>query len=208
MSIAKNPAKLITILILFLLTPFTMGAATSLSYAQSGGIMGNEVTVSGVMLLEDHLTELQKKLGSPACIVTDADHARTVYIYRGSDRSFFSFSIRTSQAHVDHDRVNAIGMSNLVNLPQECQRSIPASSAVIPIRPSSQNGIQLGTSLNQVIGTYGQPKEIRTQGSLIRIIYSRPQGYNHHLVWTFNFDNEHLTDWTVEAFPVFYELGG
>lgn len=185
-----------------------MGMAISLSYAQSAGLMGDEVILSGVVLLEDHLAELQKKLGAPACVISDADHARTVYIYQGRDRSFFRFVLNTSKTHVDHDRVSAMGMSNLMHLPQECQRSIPASRTLIPIQPSSQDGIRLGTTPDQITRTYGQPEEVRKEGSHVQMTYSRDQGYNHHLVWTFNFDNDHLTDWTVEAYPVFYELGG
>lgn len=208
MSIAKNPARLITILTVPILAIFTMGTGGSLSYAQSAGVMGNEVILSGVVLLEDHLEELQKKLGSPACVIADTDHARTVYIYQGRDRSFFRFVLNTSQAHVDHDRINAMGMSNLMHLPPECQRSIPASGTLIPIQPSSQDGLRLGTTADNITRSYGQPEEVSKEGSHIQLTYGRDQGSNHHLVWTFNFDDGHLTDWTVEAYPVFYELGG
>lgn len=208
MSIAKKSAVFLSTVALSLLAIPGMGIHPGLAYAQSAGVKAGDVSLSGVVLLEDHLLELQKKLGSPACILTDTDSSRTVYIYRGSDRSFISFVLNTAQAHVDHDRINAMGMSNLLNLPPACQKSIPASSALLPIQAPSQNELRLGASIDQITGAYGQPEEIKKEGSRIKMTYSRDHDLYHLLVWTFNFDNNRLTDWTVEAFPFFYEVGG
>jgi hypothetical protein len=208
MSIAKKSRLFLSAVTPSLLAILGMGIGTGLCYAQSAGVTAGDVTLSGIVLLEDHLLDLQKKLGSPACIITETELSRTVYIYRAGDRSFFSFVLNTARAHIDYDRINAMGMSNLLKLPPACQKSIPASSALLPIQAASQDGLRLGASIDQITGTYGQPEEIKKEGSHLRMTYSRDQGLNHHLVWTFNFDNGHLTDWTVEAFPVFYELGG
>jgi hypothetical protein len=208
MSIAKKSAVFLSTVALSLLAIPGMEIHTGLAYAQSAGVTAGDVSLSGVVLLEDHLLELQKKLGPPACIIRDTDSSRTVYIYRGSDRSFISFVLNTAQAHVDHDRINAMGMSNLLNLPQTCQKSVPASSALLSIQAPSQDELRLGASTDQITGTYGQPKEIKKDGSRIRMTYSREHDLYHLLVWTFNFDNNHLTDWTVEAFLLFYEVEG
>jgi hypothetical protein len=208
MSIAKKSGTFLYIVTLSILAIPGMGIGTGLSYAQSAGVTAGDVSLSGIVLLEDHLLDLQKKLGSPACIITDTDSSRTIYIYRGSDRSFISFVLKTAQGHVDHDRINAMGMSNLLKLPPACQKSIPASSVLVPIQAPSPDELRLGASIDQITGTYGQPEEIKKEGSHIRLTYSRDQDLYHQLVWTFNFDNNHLTDWTVEAFPVFYEVGG
>lgn len=198
------------------LIPFTvsicallvMGGGITPAYAESDTTISGEVVLSGVVLLEHHATELQEKLGKPTCLVQKSDPSRTIYIYRATDGSFVSFSLETSRAHVDHDRIIAIGMTRTLTLPSECQKMIPASHGVVPLQRDSLETFRLGTSVDHITQQYGQPEDVTKDGTHVRMTFSRTQAPNHYIVWTFDFDHDRLIGWTVEAFPIFFEVAG
>lgn len=185
-----------------------LGSDITPAYADSDTTILEQVVLSGVVLLEHHATELQEKLGQPTCLVQKSDPSRTIYVYRASDGSFVSFYLNTSRAHVDHGRIIAIGMTRSLTLSSECQKMIPASHGVVPLQRDLLGTFQLGTSVDHITQQYGQPEDVTKDGTRVRMTFSRTQAPNHFIVWTFDFEHDQLIGWTVEAFPIFFEVAG
>lgn len=194
-------AKWLGCLLLIQLT----GPGHQISHAQASS---EDIVFSNIVLIEDRLEDVQRKLGSPACIVPEIDPSHTAYIYQAPDGLLMSFSLNTVSAHVDHDRITAFRVVPPRKIPAECRKAITASHVISPIPGPVHEGPQIGASLESVMDQYGKPETIEKDGAHIRATFSRSLFPNHHLIWTCDFEHDRMTEWSVEAFPVFFELPG
>lgn len=166
-----------------------------------------DVRVQGVVLLQDRASDLERKLGAPACLIT-GHPARTLYVYRTDEGNVLGFSINTASAHVDVGKLDGVSMMERQALPPACQKILPTSAVPRSVPSDSHHGLRLGDSVDRIVQRYGRPDTVSTHGNQVRMIYGREQGFDHHLRWTLDFQDDRLIEWKVEAFPVFYELAG
>jgi hypothetical protein len=168
----------------------------------------DDVQLASIVVVNHPAQAVKKILGEPTCQVTAPDQATTTYIYARPQGEFLQVVVNKISYHVDFQLVQSLRM---ISLPSG---HTPCPSLLSPVRVSPSqafttgNGIRLGDSIAQVTQVYGEPVLKQIEGDLVHLQYAWDQKIDHYYEWNLVFQNGRLMEWTVQAFPIFFEVGG
>ncbi len=206
-SPAMSALALPSVLLLFL---WVVGFLPIAAWGQSGADARNlpDVEVASITVVKSQEATLTEMLGSPSCQIPSADSRTLTSVYAQPNGETLHVVVNRDPSHVYFQLVESLVMSFHPQSNQGCQGVVRPVGSRTGLSLETGKGIRLGDSLNRVIASYGAPAEQHREGHMTRLKYVQDAGIDRHLEWTLVFQGNHLTQWTVEAYPVFYEVGG
>lgn len=196
----------VTVLVMTFLAPIFPSAARAESQVTPDPFADNEL--AAVILVRDKGRDVESKLGAP-CAAPASNRETTSLVYRAADGSFLRFVVNVSPSDVDYQLVESMTMSVKPSAPVTCYTPSYASLHTGVSKIHTGRGLQLGDTIDQVIGHYGEPNEkqvVNTQE--IHLRYDSGYESDRYYQWTLTFQDGRLVEWTAESIPFFIEVGG
>jgi hypothetical protein len=141
--------------------------------------------VASIVVGKDRPSEVERKLGESACLVPSLSGDTVSYLYNVQGKEEHYFLRLEMNGHVD-----AITVSKDPPLTGVCYA--PVQHAV---QMRTEQGLQLGATIDDVIKLYGKPAESFAVGSMSRFRYLAVLDRPYE--WDLVFRNNRLIEWTV-----------
>lgn len=145
----------------------------------------NDWVLATVVAGKDTAHEVERKLGHTACLMPNSTGDTISYLYNITGQKGQYYLRMDVNGHVD-----AMTVSQDPPIAGVCyapaQVSLPAATG---------KGIELGTTMDDVIKVYGEPNERFAVGPMARFRYVAM--YHRSFEWDLVFRNGRLVEWTV-----------
>ncbi len=171
------------------------------------GLM-EDVELASIAVAKSPESTLTDLLGEPTCQIPSDDHETLTYVYAQPNGETLQVVVNRAPYHVHYRLVESLVMSLLPVANPACHGLLSPvrTNSALPLETGK--GIHLGDSLDRVTQVYGAPTQQRREGQTTVLKFVRDEEIDRYYEWTLLFQGNHLTKWTVQAYPVFFEVGG
>ena len=186
-------------------------AILSLGFAQAGlAQLSPDIRVASLAVGEPVQPEQTPKVGMVLCDTRERGSRDAASIYRLADGTFLRITVNTVPYERDYGRITGLALSAAPFGSAACGSFPRPVAHSMKGGPGSGQELSLGESLEKVLATYGDPVTLRTgnDGHDVQLLYQQDPDPTEHYEWTLVFHDGRLTEWSVEAYPVFVESAG